>query len=310
MTRIRLPEVSNLRLIGCDDGPTFHLLGDRKGEEGAVARMAGLEELYEAPIKIVERTPVRMDGGILRAVKTAIMEPVVTLIVNNHHVNTTFEIIDGALREALSFELDKYNPNSKLARIEWETADSTRWLDVVLTEGSTFESDYDPHYPGYWLWEMHLKAYTPYWQEDDVVTSLTFPTAGSQTIEISNPTGVEMYHKFVGTQATWTVPDNSWEGPKWNRAPGGLHPTRTITYPQLTPADGGIVIDYDPSHLPVRNGFNTNLAGRMLGDYPTHVIPPYTQAQELTITAADVPPGGAVMTLRQPRRYRRPWGRV
>lgn len=304
---------SNIRIIGADGDDVHPIYGEDEGATGATLMLGGLEDIYEAPIKIIERTPVRMDGGILRAVKTAVMEPVLTVLVKADQVNE-FGEIDGALREAFSFELDEYYPDSSLARIEWETDDTTRWLDVVLTEGSSWKTEKVPTSDGLWEWEIHLKAYVPFWQEDDIVTSVEFGSGENATkpIAISNPTGVDMPHKWSGTIATWNLADNSWEGRRWNRAPGGLYPTRRLTYPDLTTENGGLIVDYDFAQLPVRDAFNTNLIGAMpvQGDYPKHQIPKFTQEQLIDVTASNVPVGGAAMTLRQPRRFRRPWGRV
>lgn len=304
------PQLSNIRVIGCDGGDVFHILGDRMGEEGVCVRAGGIEQLFEAPIRILERTPVRMDGGILRAVKTAIMEPILTVSVSSQHVNESFNVVDGRFREAFSFELDPYYGSSSLARIEWETETCTRWIDVVLTEGSTYDVTLDPHVPGFYLWTIHMKAYVPFWRENDVVTPLNFTTNGTKQIPISNPTGVPMAPKWIGTRAQWTIPDNTWTGKKWARIPGGAHPTRAIKYPNLTPLNGGIVVDYGLSDVPVRDAYDRNIIGQMPvpGDYPKNLIPPFTQQQMLNITAANVPAGGATIQLRQPRMYRRPWG--
>ncbi|MCF8610068.1 hypothetical protein L5G28_07815 [Gordonia sp. HY285] len=305
---------SNIRIIGCDDGEVHPIHGEDAGTTGATLKLGGLEDLYEAPIRTVERTPVRMDGAILRSVKTAVMEPVITVIVKGDQVNE-FGQVDGALREAFSFELDPYYPDSTLARIEWETGDSTRWLEVVLAEGSSYETEKVPHSDGEWEWEIHLKAYVPFWQEDDEVTSVEFTQAESGTtkpITVSNPTGVDMAHKWSGTVATWKLPDNSWEGRSWDRKPGGLWPTRTVPYPDLTADNGGLIVDMDPMQLPVRDAYDTNLIGAMpvQGDFPKYLIPRFTQEQTLDVTATNVPAAGAAMTLRQPRRFRKPWGRV
>lgn len=319
MTSACLPAgspVSNIRLIGCDGGRTFHLYGDRAGEEGVELAWDGLDELYEPPVRIIERTPIRMDGGVLRAVKTAIMEPVVTLIIKGDgHVNP-FGIVDGAIREALSFELDPYYEQSTLARIEWETPESTRYIEVVLTVGTKYDAE---HVPGdkrgrdWWRWELHLKAYMPFWQEDDVVIPIEFDGDGSQTAVISNPSGVDMAHKYVGTPATYTLPDNTWAGAPWKREPGGMFPTRTLTYPDLDPViNGGMTVDYDEAAIPVRDAFDHNLVAQMPspGDYPKNKIPRFCQPVEITVSATNVPAEGAVLLIRQQRRFRRAWGRV
>lgn len=307
--------VNNLRIVGCDGGDVFHIHGEDAGAEGVELEYGGLEDLFEPPIKVVERTPVRMDGGVLRAVKTAIMEATIALIIKGQDLVNPFGVVDGAIREAFSFELDPYYDQSSLARIEWETDQSTRWLEVVLTEGCKYQMTKVPHDRGdqdWWVWDVKLKAYCPFWQQGVDITPLTFTEDGTQQIEISNPTGVDMAHKWVGTQATWTLPDNTWEGRAWNRAPGGLYPDRTLTYPDLTPANGGIKVDYAFDKLPVRDGFDHNLAGQMPvpGDFPKHQIPRFTQPQLVDVTATNVPPGGAMIQLHQPRMFRRAWGRV
>ena len=51
---------------------------------------------------------------------------------------------------------------------------------------------------------------------------------------LTNPTGVTMHQKWIGTRAQWRIPDNSWTGKRWKRTAGGLWPTRSILYPNLT----------------------------------------------------------------------------
>lgn len=308
------PTVSNIRLIGCDGGDIWHLHGDNAGAEGVQIAEGGLQDLWEAPIKVIERTPIRMDGGILRAVKTEIMELVLVLVISGRHINETFGVVDGDLREAFSFELDPWFEQSTLARLEWETESSTRWLDVVLTTGSKFEADLDPRARGHWLWEVHLKAYVPFWCEEDAGTDLavSFTAPATKTIEVANPTGVDMPQKWVCTPGQFRLPDNSWTGKRWARSPGGQYPSRTILYPNVTAAQGGLVVDYGNTDLPVRDALDTNLIAQMPvpGDYPKHIIPRFTQTQTLSVTAVQVPSGGASVMLRQPRRFRKPWGNV
>lgn len=306
------PETSNIRLVGCDGGRTYHLWGQSAGVEGVFIEQGGMEALVEAPITSLERKPTTMDGGVLRAVKTEIMEPVLQLVVSSQHVNESFGVVDGELREAFSHEKDPFYEQSTLARIEWETGSTVRWIEVVLAPGSTYEA-VDPHTRGsFWVWEVHLKAYDPFWREADDIIPVTFDAPGTKTIVVSNLTGLESQHKWTGTVAQWRLPDNSWAGRPWERQPGGMYPDRTILYPALTAANGGITVDYGPTDLPVRDVTNTNLAGQMPvpGDFPKHPLPRFCQEIELAVTAVQVPAEGAAMTLRMPRRSRKPWGRV
>ncbi len=307
------PYKSNIRIVGCDGGQVWHIYGDKMGAEGVELLAGGLDALYEAPVRTVERTPVRMDGAVLRAVKTAVMEPVITVIVKGSHVNP-FRRVDGAFREAFDYELDPFFEESTWAQIVWETKESTRWIDVALTSGTTWDAEEwtDPHRVGWWIVELHLKAYVPFWNEKPKKTAIEFPTTGTHEFVISNPTGVTMYQKWVGTRAQWRLPDNSWTGKRWKRTPGGLWPTRSILYPNLTAEEYGIKVDYDPMSLPVRDAFDHNLVARMpvSADYPLHAVPPFTPKTTVEVTATNVPGGGAMMQLIQPRRYRRPWGRV
>ena len=312
MTCTNVPAESNIRLVGCDGGDTFHLLGEDAGVEGVNLLEDGFDGLIEAQIVVMERTPVRMDGAILRAVKTAVMQVTLEVSIDSRWVNDSFGEVDGALREAFSFELDRYYKDSTLARIEWETADGVRWIDVVLAEGQDYQVSRDPHKRGWWTWKIALKAYEPFWKATTITRPLVFTEPGVQQVEISNLSGVPMRHKWVGGVAQWRLPDNSWSGRRWNRAPGGRFPTRTVLYPALTELNGGIVVDYTPGELMVRDKHDTNLIATMPvpGDYPKHHIPEFTQKQTLSVEAVSVPPGGAAMVLHLPRRFRRPWGRV
>ncbi|AVM01880.1 hypothetical protein C6V83_18045 [Gordonia iterans] len=305
--------ISNIRLVGCDDGDIFHLLGDQAGAEGAEILEEGMKGLIEAQVRTVERTPVRSDGAILRAVKTAVMEIELELSISSLLVDESFAEVDGKLREAFSFELDHWYPESTLARIEWETADGVRWLDVVLTAGHEYKVERDPNRRGFWFWTVKLKAYNPFWQaEPDTSQQLTFTEPGVQTVIISNPTGVPMYQQWSATIGQWRLPDCSWAGKKWERVPGGPHADRTVLYPPLSEVNGGLVVDYRPGELAVRDKYDTNLIGVMPvpGDYPQFWVPPFTPPTELDVEAVAVPENGAGIKLIQPRQYRRPWGRV
>ncbi|MFZ2488691.1 MAG: hypothetical protein WAZ19_11260 [Anaerolineae bacterium] len=307
-----IPPRSNIRIIGCDGGQVWHVHGDHAGEEGVTLVEGGFGELIESKIRTLERVPVRMDGAILRAVKTETLTFTIELSVHEQWRNGAFGEIDGALREAFSFELDLWYPESTLARIEWTTSDDgPRWLDVVLSS-SSYELTIDPHRRGWWIWKVTLKAYDPYWTAAPVPVPLVFTEPGVKPIRISNPTGVPMHHLWSGTVAQWRLPDNSWQGRPWHRAPGGRHPDRKILYPALTTANGGLVVNYAPGELKVRDKHDTNLIATMPtpGDYPQHFLPPFTQEQTVYVEAVSVPPGGAAIKLIQPRRYRRPWGRV
>ncbi|WP_298446064.1 hypothetical protein [Gordonia sp. (in: high G+C Gram-positive bacteria)] len=302
---------SNIRLIGADGAGIFHLHGDGAGEEGATLVEGGFGELIESNIKVLERTPVRMDGAILRAVKTEVLTFTIELSVNGRHVNQELLQVDGPLREALTFEVDRWDPDSRLARIEWETDDDLRWVEVVLSSMS-YEITIDPHRRGWWIWKVTLKAYEPFWKARAVPKGVVFTEPGIKQVEISNPSSLPMYHQFSGTVAQWRLPDNTWQGPRWKRAPGGRYPNRKILYPALTELNGGLVVDYTPGEIKVRDKADTNLIATMPtpGDYPQFCIPPFTQRQTIDIEAVQVPPGGAAIKLIQPRRYRRPWGRV
>ncbi|QAX92847.1 minor tail protein [Gordonia phage Mutzi] len=306
------PEVSNIRIVGCDDGDIHPIHGEDAGTTGVKLLKGGFTDLFEAPVRVIERTPVKMDGGVLRAVKTAIMEPVLTVGISKKLVNETFGFIDSSIREAFSFELDPYYEHSKLARIEWETEESTRWIEVVLTAGQSFEAELMPQHHGSWIWEIHLKAYDPFWREEDDVTAVEFATPGTKPIAVSNPTGVDMAPTWVTTRGQVRLPDNTWSGRQWDRAPGGAYPTRTLLYPNITTPMGGLVATPEPGKVPVRDAFDHNLVGQMPvpGDFPKNLVPRFTQDQSLSVQAVQVPAGGMRVECRQPRRFRKPWGRV
>lgn len=306
------PEKSNIRIVGCDGGTVHPIHGEDAGSTGVQLLKGGWKDLVEAPIRQIERTPVRMDGGVLRAVKTSIMEPVLTVAISRKMVNETFGVIDGEIREAFSFELDPYYEQSRLARIEWETDDSTRWIEVVLAPGHTYDADLLPQHRGSWIWEIHLKAYDPFWREDSKPTAVEFTAPGTKTLQVANPTGVDMAPTWVTTRGQVRLPDNTWTGKPWNRAPGGAYPSRTLLYPNITSAMGGLVATSEPGRVPVRDAFDHNLVGQMPvpGDFPKNLIPRSTQPQTVSVQAVQVPAGGMRVECHQPLRFRKPWGRV
>jgi hypothetical protein len=114
-----------------------------------------------------------------------------------------------------------------------------------------------------------------------------------------------MYHKWVLTPATWTLPDFTWSGPKGART---ANTSRTVPGIAITTTNGGGVVDLDRQELMFRDANNTNLLAQLAGKFFEYPIPPYTPLRFLPVAYSAAPSGGATVQLRQPRRWSRPWG--
>jgi len=211
------------------------------------------------------------------------------------------------LVQAIAFDLDLWDEDAKYARMRVTTdLSGPRDLDIVQYEEPDFSPKQDPIL--HQMLVLKLRSGNPDWYEPDVVSSQTWTSAGWREITVENPTPRPMLHKWIATRGTWTLPDFSWVGPKSERRPGGEHSDRYVTSPLITASDGGLVVDVDLQNLMARSANNTNILARFGGQFFKYAIPPYTQKQTLPVYCKDVPSGGAMLQLVQPRRWPRPWG--
>lgn len=191
-----------------------------------------------------------------------------------------------------------------------------RKIDMLMHDTPDFEADQDPIMHQYFNLILKLRAGQPFWYEYDLdgrdPALMSFdegaPGAGTLTVTVSNPTDQPMRHKWSLTRGVYQMPDFSWRGGKKNRHPAGTFADRRIPV-TVTDVQGGAVISLDKAKdLMIRDLNYTNMVPTLGGKLFSHVIPPYTQPQTLTIPYTDAPAGGCRIELWQPRRWSRPWG--
>jgi len=286
----------------------FHVHGQDAGSEGVWLAAGQVQGIYDAPIKSTWKTGAFQVGSTQKAVKRLQRD----MELGFHIVDSldSFEWNESLFRQIFFYEEDQWSVTPKKTTIEVVTEISgTRKLDVLMYEQPDFNSNIDPIQQQYGNLIMKLRAAEPMWYEDNVISQFTSgATSASGTVTVSNPTDQVMWHKWILTPATWTLPDFQWEGDPGERVPGGDQGDRYITGISVTTGNGGAVIDLDRSQLMYRDLNNTNILGQQgaskIFSFP---IPPYTPETQLRVSYSGHV-GGATVQLVQPRRWSRPYG--
>lgn len=292
----------------------FHVYGEHQGIEGVWLGQGQVEGIYDAPVQVTDKTGAFQIGSTRKGHKWLHRD----MELGFHVIETateeaigSFEWNESVFRQIFDYRLDPWATDPKPTVVEVETELSgVRKINVLMYEQPDFASDVDPLLQQYGNIIMKLRANEPMWYEDDVVEEFTSDaTSASGFIEVSNPTDQVMYHKWVLTPATWTIPDRQWIGDPGERTTGGDQGNRFVEGVVITAANGGAVGDLDRAELMWRDLNNTNLLGQLGGakilNFP---IPPYTPLTLLPISFEASPYGGATAQLIQPRRWSRPYG--
>lgn len=284
------------------------LINGRGVDRDAITLATSPKGIYDAPVTTTYKASAAQRGATYHGKR--FLKRDITFAVSIHGATAEdWEDRDAAWREAWDYELDPWDPDATLTKMQISTDRTTRWLWLALDKSIELESDRDPHILRKSVVPMAVTAAQPMWEETPKVTVFeTGQGGGEGFVEVSNPTDVEMAHKWVVTRGRWTLPDFSWHGKKHHRTPGGPYAARTITLPLLTDLEGGARIDLDPITMHVRDLHGTNLIGRMGGFHFMHRIPPKTPPTRLPVKVTDAPAGGARVELHQPRLWLRPWG--
>ncbi|MEV6321368.1 hypothetical protein AB0M45_09250 [Nocardia sp. NPDC051787] len=264
--------------------------------------------IYDAPVSTSYKASAFQRGATYQGKRY--LKRDITFAVNIHGADPEeWEERDSAWRNAWDYELDAWDPDATLTKMQVTTDRASRWLWLALDRNIEFESERDPRLLRKSIVPMAVTAAQPMWEEPTKVTAWeTGQGAGEGLIEVSNPTDLEMAQKWVLTRGRWRLPDVSWRGKKYRRAPGGPYANRTLTMPMLGDVEGGARIDLDPIKLMARDLNGTNLIGRMGGFHFMHRIPPRTPPTLLPVSVTDAPVGGARVELHQPRLWTRAWG--
>lgn len=309
-----LPPQLTVKIHG-QDGSFWPVHGDDEGTCGVWLGQDQVKGLHDAPVRTAWRSGAREAGGHMKGMWHDVRDISLGFHVTSQH-GGDMEDIESRFRMAFDYREDAWDHDSKLARIEVATPNSVRSLDVQLYDTPDYDPGTDPLLVEYGNPILPLRAGQPFWYEDDEITHVFAQTAGPYEIEVENPTDLPMLQKWICTIADWVLPDVSWEGPPGARRPGISKLTgrddsqRAIIMPHLTALNGGATVDLDPMKLMVRDKHNTNLLGQMPvpGMFFEYVIPPYTQRQTLPLSVTNVPAGGAMVQLVQPRLWSRPYG--
>lgn len=307
-----------INIHGCDDS-FWAVHGDGAGAEGVSLGQDQVKGLFAPPVRTAWAAGARQSGGTMKGMWHDWRDLALGFHVTAQGVRGgDQEDISSRFWQAFDYREDQWDHASHLAKIEVITDNSVRFLDVQKYEGPDFDPGIDPLSIEYENPIIPLRAGQPFWYEDDEITEWsTSSSSGSGLIEVENPTDQPMRHKWAFTRGDWTLPDISWEGPKWNRRPGVSKLTqrddrnRMILMPTIGVLEGIGRVSLDTSReLMIRDAADTNLLGRMPvpGRYFEYVIPPYTQRQTLPVSVANAPAGGAKVQLIQPRRWSLPYG--
>ena len=295
-----------VRAIRIRKGSTvFHVHGDKAGAEGVWLARGQVNGLYDAPVKTTWKTGAFQEGSTQKFRKWLHRD--LELGFHIKETFTSYEFNDSLFRQIFDYQEDPWDPNWEPTVLEVETTLSgTRRLDVLLHEAPDFVADTDPQQQQYGNLILKLRAGQPFWYEDDVVSTYTATgPSGSGTVTISNPTDLTMYHKWVLTPATWSLPDYQWAGGRGARTPVNSRVVGGIT---VTTTNGGAVVDLDRQELMFRDQNNTNILAQLAGKFFEYPVPPYTPATQLPVLFTGQPGVSASVQLRQPRRWSRPWG--
>ncbi len=268
-----------------------------------------VEGIYDAPVKTTWKTGAFQDGSRQKAIKRTHRDMMLGFHVTET-ISDLYEFNESEFRRMFTYELDQWENVPTVTTLEVETVLSgVRKLDVLMYEQPEFKAPLDPLLQQYGNLIMKLRAGQPMWYEDDDVSVFESSAASdTDTVTIWNPTDQIMYHEWVLTPATWTIPDPEWVGGPNEREPGGPFEGRTLDV-LVTADDEGARISLDRQKVMIRNlSDSVSILARLGGKAFSFPVPPYTPPTQLTVAYSAAPPGGARCELHQPRRWSRPWG--
>ena len=301
------PGITRIEIFGQND-EYLCVHGDGAGDRGVYLGEGQVAGIYDSPEKQVWKSGSRQIGAKFRNRKILARDMDLGFLCKETQTHSAEEN-ESYLVQAIGFDLDLWDENAKYARMRITTdLSGPRDLDIVQYEEPDFSPKQDPILHQMLNPLLKLRSGNPDWYQPDVISSQTWTEDGWKDVVVENPTPRPMLHKWIATQGTWTIPDFSWKGSKGHRFPGGEHVDRYVTSPTITASDGGLVVDIDLQELMARSANNTNILARFGGQFFKYAIPPYTQKQTLPVYCKDVPDGGAMIQLVQPRRWPRPWG--
>lgn len=300
------------------DGSFWPVHGEDAGIEGVALGENQVKGLFAVPGRTFWKSTQRQIGGTMKGLWYDPRDLLFGFhIVSRRVPNGDQEELISRFRQAFDWREDQWDHDAKLAQVEViAPSGSQRFLDVQLYEKQDFDPGVDPLSIDHANPIFPLRAGMPFYYEQPKISTLTFASDGVGEIEVENPTDQPMLQKWIVTRGDWVLPDVSWEGPPYQRRPGVSKMTgrddraRKILLPSITSLEGGATVDLDAMNLMIRDAAGTNLLGRMPvpGRFFEYCIPPKTQRQTLPVSVSNVPAGGAMVQLVQPRWWSEPIG--
>lgn len=305
----------HIRVKGCEnstvdkfvEGPDtslWHVSGEGYEAEG-VMLLPNPTGMYDTPM-----TSVWATGNYGRVFQGFRMEP--------RDMSLAFQVYAGYNGEGpddwrlIDSEFRMAWAPDKLSRVEFETDDGVRFLDVMLLNeptsyGGQVEDGQSPFLRHDATVTMPVGGPSPNFHGDDVVIEQTCESvSGSFDFEIRNEGDQEMWPRWtVSSQndgSKWVFPDHSYGNNEYLRAEDDKN--RTWTAPTLI-AGEHTVFDSDPRVEFARSNLSTNVWARCDSQllYP---IPPHTKTTvSVTFSGATI---GDSCRLRYHPEFSRPWG--
>jgi hypothetical protein len=302
---------AKIEILGVDDS---HAIINGPGVTDKLFLAPELKGIYRAPVTARYKSSAYQHGATYEGKKVEKRD--LSFAVNVHgETPEDFQERFARWESMWAFEEDPWDPDAHLTKMTVTTPRSGgRSLWLALNEESEILSKQDPHLLKSLIVPMNVTAPQPYWfedrYEDQYYDFFETGSTGTSTgyVSIANPSDTPIWIKWVITRGRWTLPDFSWTGKKYQRAPGGDWANRLITMPLLTDVNGGARIDLDRLKLPIRDFFNTNLVGQMNGIRFMHKLPPHTPEQLVPVKVEEAPVGGARLEVYCPHRWKAPWG--
>ncbi|MDG3012453.1 phage tail protein [Rhodococcus sp. D2-41] len=304
----------------------FTLSGLGMGNRG-VELATDPDGLYDAPVKTILLAAAFQTGASYGG-KRILHRDIVFGVNVFGSKQVSWEFADSEWRKAWSYDHD--------CKLWITTEESRRFLRVRLSEQPRFKPARDPRLNEYGQVTMTVRAYNPWWWEDDVTATWTSKTdtqpvdASSETghkveidtIPVSNPTDNPIWLVWQPQSvpgAKTLLPDFSWGSDEFERADEDAE--RQIWMPAPSIAGQRILVDTDPeaidgqvvTFLQAADGrlgkpnSGEPLWAQMGGIAFVYPLPPYTPEVQVPVGVSNAPAGWSVQ-VRCRRPWSRPWG--
>ncbi|MFI6168850.1 phage tail protein [Nocardia sp. NPDC051052] len=286
------------------DGSQWVLSGEGQGEQG-VELGTSPTGIYDAPVS-TEWVSSAFQYGATH-VGTNWLKRDVVFGVNIFAISSaSWEEVDSAWAQAWDYDAD--------ATLAITTDDGTRRLRLRMSQQMEHKVKRDPHLNQFSQVSMTCTAGIPWWVEDDItysaITTTDTRSSGPATpqnpektetlwVPVINMTDRPMYVQWVlSAPGRWTLPDFSWRDDEFR--------ARTVTLPTLS-AGQDLSVDTDPMEELITAADGSSVWARMGGKQFLHAVPKRTGRTLVPVTVTGTPPG-AVVTVRCPQNWSRPWG--